>query len=102
MLNQRTERHGEEPPKKSEQRQVNAGAEGRMAGIIKKRGEHRHSQRAERDQSVFNFSAGKIPGRNASEPNSNSHSRLQIADMSVVDVQDVVPVDYDHELQQRR
>src|SRR6202041_1657647 len=69
---------------------------------IEQRAENRHSQRAERNQSVFNFAARKISRCDAADSNSDSHGRLQVANVRFVHAQYIVAVNDDGELQQRR
>ncbi len=71
-----------------------------LAGAIEQRAENRHPDRAERNQSVFDFAAGKISGRDAADSDADSDRGLQIADVRFVNVQHVVAVDHDRELQQ--
>ena len=100
VLDQGVERHGEETAEKSEQCEMRAGALNCVAGIIKQRAKDGHAERAERDQAVFDFAAGEIPGDEAAHSDADSDRGLEIADVRFVHAQDVVAVNDDGELQQ--
>ena len=78
-----------------------AGKRGGGAIEIEQRAEDRHAHRAQRNQAVFDFSAGKISCRDAAEADADPYGGLQVADVRVVNAQNVVAVDDDGELQQR-
>ena len=78
-----------------------AGKRGGGAIEIEERAEERHAYRAEWNQAVFDFSAGKIARREAAEADADPDGGLQVADVRVVNAQNVVAVDDDGELQQR-
>src|SRR5271170_1673966 len=69
---------------------------------IEERTEERHADGAERNQSIFNFPAGKIASGETAEADADSHRGLQVADVRVVNVQHVVAIHDDRKLQQRR
>ncbi len=98
VLNQSVERHARSNPAEKSEQQRRCSSDERTskrigAGAVKQRAEDRHAQRAERNQPIFDFSAGEIPGGKAAESNANGDRGLQIADMRVVDMQHVVAVD---------
>ncbi len=84
MLNQRVERHGKQPHRKNPSQRPRMHARERVVSAnsaearkIEQRTKHRHTHGAERNQSVLDFSAGKIAGRDAADPDSDSNGRLQ-------------------------
>ena len=102
MLNQSAHRHDKESSEETKQREMNRGRQHRLPGAVQKRAEHSHAHGAKRNQSILDFSAGKISRRHAADPDSQRHRRLQISNVFVVHSQHIVPKNNDRELQQRR
>ncbi len=77
VLDQRIYRHGEKAGKEAERRQKGGRANKRMRHHAQQSGHDRQSKRAQRDQSILNFVAGKITGYATADSYSSCQRRLQ-------------------------
>ena len=59
-----------------------------------------HRQRSERDQSIFDFSAGEVSGGKASQANPDGHRSLQQASMRRIEMENILSVQENIELQE--
>src|SRR5882724_10362653 len=100
VLDQRADGHDEKSSEESQGSQEQEhGPEGQV-GNRKVKSEDRHTHRAERNQSVFNFSGGEIARGETAEAYPNRNGRLQEAALGGADMQDVLPINENVELQQ--
>src|SRR5271163_3027067 len=62
---------------------------------------HGHADGAERDETIFDFSAGKQTSGVTADANANRKRRLQVAAVRFVNVQNLAAIKDNHKLQQR-
>src|SRR5271155_53526 len=98
VLNQRADRHNEKSAGESQACQKCQDCMKRQSVDRQTKPERRHRQRSERDQSVFDFSAGEISGSEASQPNPDGHRRLQQASMRRIEMEDILSIQKNIEL----
>src|SRR5271154_6550478 len=84
MLDERVQRHRKKAAKKSEERQIHRRAHHRLVRKVKHGAKNGHANRAQRNQSVFDFSSGKISRRDAPHANPDSHRSLEKTDVRFV------------------
>ena len=70
-----------------------AGKSGGGAIEIEERAEDGHADGAQWNQAVFDFSAGEIACGDAAKADADADGGLQIADVRIVDAQNVVAID---------
>src|SRR5437762_13545137 len=101
MLNQRTNRHHEKSAAESKRHQQ---PEYLRKGQFRQRqqaAENRHSDSAQRNQPILDFSARQIARRKTAYSDSDRQRRLQIASSRFIQKHDFAAVENNHKLQQR-
>src|SRR5262245_26521975 len=61
--------------------------------------EHGHADAAQRNQAIFDFSAGKVAGGEAAEANADGESGLQVAAVGFIEPKNFPSVENNDELQ---
>jgi hypothetical protein len=101
MLDQCTDRHDEEAAGETERGEEKEHCVEGKTGNCQQKAKQRDACRAEGNQAVLNFSAGKISGREAAQSDADGDCGLQQAAVSCGDVEDVACIEDDVELEQR-
>src|SRR5579864_1045344 len=101
MLDERIERDSVEAAEKSEQTKIHSHRPDAQAVPRNQKSKNSHSDPANWNEAVFDFSARKVTRGKAAYPDADSHRGLQITDLRFVHAQHVVSIHDDHELQQR-
>ena len=100
VLDRGADRHNEKSAEESQRGQEQEhGPEGQV-GNRQAESEDCHAHRAERNQSVFNFSGGEVTRGETAEAYPDRNGRLEEAALGGTDMQDVLPVNENVELQQ--
>src|SRR3974377_366501 len=101
VLDQRTGRHDEKTAKEAECGKKRKDRCKGEPGSRQQESENRDARGAERNQAIFDFSAGEVTCRKAAKAEADRNRGLQKADFGRADVQDIAAVENDVELKKR-
>ena len=99
MLNQGIDGNDEEAGSESERRQKQKHSQKGETMPRKEKSKNGHAHCAERNQAVFDLSAGEIPSRETPHSDAHRHGGLQKSVFCVADLEDTFAVENDVELQ---